>query len=360
MSEGQFGSISGPRNLQVVNMKHPLGYCLPRMTGAMSLDKEQSDQEKTKRLKLLEEQVQDVQTLGSHWDNNIPFVAKHIKASGKKVEPTHGQKDKSKKKQTPTDEEIKANLRKKLEAFNQMSKNKSHAQPNPYSDTQCEPVGMKICTSKCETMVLSRKRVECPLQVGDEILHKYLGVLYTSEGKMEREIKRWIGAASAVMQTLYWYVVVKELSRKAKLSIYRSMYIPTLTYGCELWVVTERTRSRIHAAEMSFLRRVSGLSLRDRVRSSVMRWALLVGGASMLSDGGGGGGAGEACWVEGVGLGVVRALWSGSGPPWVMRGRCRPPGWVPCWTSWLTRPLPCEGGSPFLDVPAQQLRTPVD
>ncbi|XP_061534752.1 uncharacterized protein LOC133403662 isoform X3 [Phycodurus eques] len=136
MSEGQFGSISGPGNLQVVNMKHPLGHCLPRMTGDMSLDKEQSDQEKTKRLKLLEEQVQDVQTLGCHWDNNIPFVAKHIKASGKKVEPTHGQKDKSKKKQTPTDEEIKANLRKKLEAFNQMSKNKSHAQPNPYSDTQ--------------------------------------------------------------------------------------------------------------------------------------------------------------------------------------------------------------------------------
>ena len=83
---------------------------------------------------------------------------------------------------------------------------------------------------------------------------------------------RRIGAASAVMRALYRSVVVKkELSRKAKLSIYRSIYVPILTYGHELWVVTERTRSRIQAAEMSFLRRVVGLSLRDRVRSSDIR-----------------------------------------------------------------------------------------
>ncbi|KAK0144623.1 Proteasome activator complex subunit 1 [Merluccius polli] len=89
---------------------------------------------------------------------------------------------------------------------------------------------------------------------------------------MERETDRRIGAASAVMRTLHGSVVVKrELSRKAKLSIYQSIYVPALTYGHELWVMTERTRSRVQAAEMSFLRRVAGLSLRDRVRSSVIR-----------------------------------------------------------------------------------------
>ncbi len=120
--------------------------------------------------------------------------------------------------------------------------------------------------------VLSRKRVACPLQVGGVLLpqveeFRYLGVLFTSEGRMEREIDRRIGA---VMRSMYRSVVVKkELSRKAKLSIYRSIYVPTLTYVHELWVMTERTRSRIQAAEMSFLRRVAGRTLRDRVRSSV-------------------------------------------------------------------------------------------
>ncbi|TWW74403.1 hypothetical protein D4764_14G0004060 [Takifugu flavidus] len=66
-------------------------------------------------------------------------------------------------------------------------------------------------------------------------------------------------------------VVKRELSQKGKLSIYRSIFVPTLTYGHELWVMTKRTRSRVQAAEMSFLRRVAGLSLRDRVRSSAIR-----------------------------------------------------------------------------------------
>ncbi|TWW62719.1 hypothetical protein D4764_04G0013660 [Takifugu flavidus] len=89
---------------------------------------------------------------------------------------------------------------------------------------------------------------------------------------MEQEIDRRIGAASGVMWTLHWSIVVKrELGQKAKLSIYRSIFVPTLTYGHELWVMTKRTRSRIQAAEMSFLSRVAGLSLRDRVRSSAIR-----------------------------------------------------------------------------------------
>ncbi|KAI3358949.1 hypothetical protein L3Q82_015335 [Scortum barcoo] len=67
---------------------------------------------------------------------------------------------------------------------------------------ECEAAGMRISTSKSEAMVLDRKRVACPLRVGGEVLpqveeFKYLGVLFTSEGKMEREIDRRIGAASA-------------------------------------------------------------------------------------------------------------------------------------------------------------------
>ena len=70
-------------------------------------------------------------------------------------------------------------------------------------------------------MVLSWKRVDCPLLVWGESLpqleeFKYLGVLFTSEGKMEREIDRWIGAASAVMWTLKWSVVVRRAAPEAK------------------------------------------------------------------------------------------------------------------------------------------------
>ncbi|KAI3371640.1 hypothetical protein L3Q82_023595, partial [Scortum barcoo] len=58
---------------------------------------------------------------------------------------------------------------------------------------ECEAAGMRISTSKSEAMVLDRKRVACPLQVGGEVLpqveeFKYLGVLFTSEGKIGAEV----------------------------------------------------------------------------------------------------------------------------------------------------------------------------
>ncbi|KAK3508878.1 hypothetical protein QTP70_012511 [Hemibagrus guttatus] len=106
---------------------------------------------------------------------------------------------------------------------------------------ECEAAGMRVSTSKSEAMVLDWKKVACTLQVGGEVLpqveeFKYLGVLFTSEGRMDREIDRWIGAAAAVMQSMYRSVVVKK--------VYQSIYIPTLTYGHEFWVMTERLMER--------------------------------------------------------------------------------------------------------------------
>ncbi|KAK3507428.1 hypothetical protein QTP70_020629 [Hemibagrus guttatus] len=79
---------------------------------------------------------------------------------------------------------------------------------------ECEAAGMRLSSSKSEAMVLDWKKVACTLQVGGELLpqveeFKYLGVLFMSEGKMDREIDRRIGAA-AVMRSMYRSVVVKK------------------------------------------------------------------------------------------------------------------------------------------------------
>ena len=141
---------------------------------------------------------------------------------------------------------------------------------------ECEAAGMRISTSKSEAMVLSSKVVDYLLQVGNVFLpqmkeFKYLWVLFTSEGMMGREIDQRVGAAGVALHVLHHMVVTKkELSRKVKLSIYRSVFVPTLTYGHEQWVINKRMRSRVQAAEMGFLRRVARVFLRDRVRSSAI------------------------------------------------------------------------------------------
>ena len=64
------------------------------------------------------------------------------------------------------------------------------------------------------------------------------------------------------MRALHRSVVVNRgLSREAKLSIYRSIFVPTLTYGHKLWGVTKRTISEVQVVAMSFICRVGGLSL---------------------------------------------------------------------------------------------------
>ncbi|TWW81679.1 hypothetical protein D4764_01G0014940 [Takifugu flavidus] len=103
--------------------------------------------------------------------------------------------------------------------------------------------GVRFADLRIGSLLFADDVVECLLRVKEEILpqveeFKYLGVLFISEGRIEQEIHRWIGAVSAVMRTLHRSVVVKrELSQKAKLSTYQ----------------------------------VAGLSLRDRVRSSAIR-----------------------------------------------------------------------------------------
>ncbi|KAI3377919.1 hypothetical protein L3Q82_009049 [Scortum barcoo] len=100
---------------------------------------------------------------------------------------------------------------------------------------------------------LDRKRVACPLQVVE--WRSCLKWRSSSiSGSCSRVRERWsVRLTGGLVQRPHLdyavgvpvvHVVKKELSRKAKLSIYRSIYVPTLTYGHELWVMTEeRTRS---------------------------------------------------------------------------------------------------------------------
>ncbi|KAI3352159.1 hypothetical protein L3Q82_020970 [Scortum barcoo] len=85
---------------------------------------------------------------------------------------------------------------------------------------------------------------------------------------MEREIDRQIGAASAVMRSVYWTVVVKkELSKSKEAPRFTATVNlrshPHL-YGHELWVMTERTRSAGYKRPF-LLCRVAGRSLSDRM-----------------------------------------------------------------------------------------------
>ena len=61
----------------------------------------------------------------------------------------------------------------------------------------------------------------------------------------------------------------RNLRHEAKLSIYWSIYVPTLTYGHKIWVMTERMSLQIQVPQIGFLLKESGL--RDKVRNLLIR-----------------------------------------------------------------------------------------
>ena len=53
--------------------------------------------------------------------------------------------------------------------------------------------------------------------------------------------------------------------------MFEAVAIPVLTNGCEVWVLTEREKSRLQATEMRMLRKITGVSRLDHVRNETVR-----------------------------------------------------------------------------------------
>ncbi len=118
-------------------------------------------------------------------------------------------------------------------------------------------------------MVFSRKSVDCPLQEGNESLPQvkefmYLGVLFTSGGTTEQATGQRTGAGGAVLYSLYRTVALDVLVCTGL-----SLFLPSpMVMKDGSW--PKESRDRGHVAEMGFLKRVAGVSLRDKMRSSVI------------------------------------------------------------------------------------------
>ena len=84
-----------------------------------------------------------------------------------------------------------------------------------------------------------RRPWQCFLQVNGKTLQqvktfKYLGVVFTSDESRNKGIDARIGKANAVLRKLYCSVVTKrELSKNAKLPVFKSVFLPILTCGHE-------------------------------------------------------------------------------------------------------------------------------
>ena len=70
------------------------------------------------------------------------------------------------------------------------------------------------------------------------------------------------------------FISKRELKQETKMTIYKAVFCPVLTYGSETWTLECGEKSKLQATEMKFLRKIAGKTRRDKVRNTKIRESL--------------------------------------------------------------------------------------
>lgn len=137
--------------------------------------------------------------------------------------------------------------------------------------------GLRISKEKSEVMVIGRDgELERPLKVEGKPLKlvekfTYLGTVISNDGRMAQEITTRLGKGAGFYQSIRHLLWDKDIPKKAKVTMYKTYYTPIVTYGAEVWNITEREWSRVQAGEMKFIRGIKGKTRLDRMRNEELR-----------------------------------------------------------------------------------------
>lgn len=137
---------------------------------------------------------------------------------------------------------------------------------------------MKVNISKTKVMVITNnKERRASININNQTVEqvdniKYLGITIDRTGKMEEEINNRIATTTKLFHGINrGFLNKKEISSKTKLTIYKTVYLPTLLYGSETWVMTEKLHKKIQVLEMKYLRKVAKVTIMDKIRNEEIR-----------------------------------------------------------------------------------------
>ena len=102
------------------------------------------------------------------------------------------------------------------------------------------------------------------------IIVKYLRTNLTIQNSIREEIKSRVRSGNACYHSVQNLLSSRLLSRKLKITIYRTIILPVVLYGCEAWSLTLREERKLRVFENMVLRRIFG-PRRDEVRGEWKR-----------------------------------------------------------------------------------------
>lgn len=144
-------------------------------------------------------------------------------------------------------------------------------------EKELQKFNMKINTEKTKVMVIGKRTRNINITINSTAIEqvqsfKYLGSIIEDKGGFEEEINNRIQSTTRAYHAINKVILNnKKISKETKMTVYKTIYQPVLLYGSENWVINNRQKSKIQAAEMKYLRRVEGVTKMDRIRSEQIR-----------------------------------------------------------------------------------------
>jgi len=110
-------------------------------------------------------------------------------------------------------------------------------------------VGLKLNNKKCKIMKTNSKS-DNKLKVGENEVEEvesftYLGANITKDGVGTVDVKKRVALASAQFKRLSNIWQASDISRKTKTSLFKSLVLSVLLYGCKAWELTKGEEKKL-------------------------------------------------------------------------------------------------------------------
>ena len=147
-------------------------------------------------------------------------------------------------------------------------------------------VDRAVQVKKLEKQQEERRQITCEGHQLDNVFRFcYLGTIFAADGSQQYDVDSRIAMAMARCGRLRPIFDSKIITQKLKLRLYEAAVCSLMTYGCETWLIDEKTRKRINGANSVMLARITGnpipyearpattsLDLIRRIRMRRHRW----------------------------------------------------------------------------------------
>ena len=140
----------------------------------------------------------------------------------------------------------------------------------------CQAYDMKISVNKTEVMSVSRRPTKLDVTINQTQLKqvrefKYLGSVFTEDGRIDREIETRCQKANAVSYQLAPLLKHPSIPINVKAKLINVIFLPTLTYQCQTWSLNKTLERKLVTCEMRCLRKAVNKTRRDKIRNEDIR-----------------------------------------------------------------------------------------